>query len=164
MIFAKLKKSCQIIILAYTFFVWFPQVFAPEPSADCSSEVTLDTYQTVFIRIPSARENYGNNLRCEMKIHNSNVNDSITINTGSFDVEKSNGCEFDYLEIEEPCAGKSYRFCGFMGPVVHQSECPSIAVRFVSDSSDSKKGFQISANGEKHKQYHSYVQKILTAS
>ncbi|OQV17195.1 putative MAM and LDL-receptor class A domain-containing protein 1 [Hypsibius exemplaris] len=84
---------------------------------------------------------------CPGDITNPLPGHSVTINTGLFELEDSADCSRDYLEIAETCKGTATRYCGHRGPVQYVSECNEVVVKFVTDSSDVAKGFQIAAHG-----------------
>jgi CUB domain len=121
-----------------------------KPLANCSGDIVLSANGEVqYVKLPLVGTEYSNNMLCEWRLKTESPNHFVTINTGTFDLENSPKCGSDYLEVVENCTStKSQRFCGNMGPVQYRSECSEVVLKFVSDSSDVKKGFQIAASGK----------------
>lgn len=67
---------------------------------------------------------------------------TVTLNWESFDIESSDACNFDYVEVSEVGVG-SQKFCGTTIPSVMSTVGNMVKVRFVSDSSMHSEGFSL---------------------
>ena len=95
---------------------------------------------------PCATVKYDHNQFCQITIRNT-AGLGIVLNAGSFDLENSTGCAYDYVEVVESCINRATKFCGNLGPVQHRSPCSEVLLNFVTDSSDAAKGFELHAEG-----------------
>lgn len=66
---------------------------------------------------------------------------SVTLNWNSFDIEDSENCDFDSVNITE--GTESRKYCGTNIPSVMTTVGNVVKIRFVSDSSFSSVGFQL---------------------
>ncbi|GAU97515.1 hypothetical protein RvY_08797 [Ramazzottius varieornatus] len=117
----------------------------PSAGGNCSQLHSVSAGVNAEISMMSEVK-YENNQICEITIRNTDGL-GIRLNAGSFDLENSTGCVHDYVAVHEHCIQRITRFCGNLGPVQHRSPCSEISVRFVTDSSDTAKGFQLHAEG-----------------
>lgn len=97
------------------------------------------------IGTPSVQNSYPANAVCDYVI-DLHKESKIKIEFMSFDLEESNGCKFDYVEIYE---GKSDqgelvgRWCGKTIPPVYKSQTNTLLIKFKSDWSNAGDGFRI---------------------
>uniref|UniRef100_A0A8C5UZ61 Cubilin n=1 Tax=Microcebus murinus TaxID=30608 RepID=A0A8C5UZ61_MICMU len=110
--------------------------------ADCSRE-----YNRTFgnLRSPGWPDNYNNDMDCTV-ILRAPQNHSISLFFHSFDIENSNECRHDFLEVrngsnsDSPLLGK---YCGTLLPSPVFSQNNELYLRFKSDSVISSHGYEI---------------------
>eukprot|EP00112_Aurelia_sp_Birch-Aquarium-sp1_P014017 Seg3.11 transcript_id=Seg3.11/GoldUCD/mRNA.D3Y31 product=Fibrillin-1 protein_id=Seg3.11/GoldUCD/D3Y31 len=91
---------------------------------------------------------YPDSTSCTWIINLDDAKKKLKLTFNSFELETSEGCEFDYVEIYDGREDKSDnlmgRFCGSVIPSSLNSSGNSFLIKFKSDGSVSKKGFDIS--------------------
>lgn len=107
------------------------------------------------IRLPLAADNgrYANDMNCEWVIM-APAGKSILLHWLSFDLEGTNDCRFDYVEIRDELPAGSgntmqtrnplHRYCGSALPEDMTTQSRMVTVKFVSDFSDGGQGFELS--------------------
>lgn len=90
------------------------------------------------------RQNYGNNLICDWSI-TTDKSHSIVLQLLDFDLEKSDNCTKDYVEVLDPIYNRTlWKGCDNKLPNVtsFKSEQNEIIVRLVTDDAETAKGFK----------------------
>ena len=111
------------------------------PFVDCHTE------QTGFVGMFTTKyypKNYNNSLSCEWII-NSESSTKIQLRFTDFDIEQSNACDYDFLEIYDGFSSSSDligRYCGNEIPDVIESQSNQLYLYFQTDDSDSRCGFE----------------------
>ncbi|XP_031624566.1 cubilin homolog [Contarinia nasturtii] len=103
---------------------------------------------TGYISSPNFPDRYPPNKDCVYVINAPNGK-QIQLNIESFDLEESNGCSFDSLEIRNGASDKSPLIGSFCGTDIlprFKSFSNHMYLRFKTDSSNENKGFKISYN------------------
>ena len=92
--------------------------------------------------------NYPNGASCHWKIESS-VGYVIQVTFDAFNLQNSNSCQSDYVEVRETSDGRPStligRFCGSSSPGVFTSNYSTLLVEFVSDMSGRYPGFRATA-------------------
>ena len=103
-------------------------------------DVTLNGPSGAFTS-PGYPSNYPNNKKCQITITVDNGK-LIILKFSAFDLEEFATCPFDFVEIID--GSRKEKYCGNTIPPAYKSKGNSILVKFESDSSVSKKGFNAS--------------------
>ncbi|KAM8704028.1 hypothetical protein ACLKA7_008618 [Drosophila subpalustris] len=102
--------------------------------------------QTFYSHPRYRKRPYGHNMYCDWRIE-SDPDSSVKIKFLQFEVEYSEDCKYDFLEVtEEGYAGNTYhgRFCGKRRPPTIVSNSDTLLLNFQTDGGYSMRGFAIS--------------------
>ncbi|CAL1529163.1 unnamed protein product [Lymnaea stagnalis] len=97
-----------------------------------------------YIVSPGYPKNYPINTKCYWNI-TGGINSYITFSFSDFDVERSSNCSYDYIKFYDgnsPRASSLGQLCGNVIPGIISSTSGNLYVVFVSDESNSSKGFK----------------------
>lgn len=89
--------------------------------------------------------NYSNEADCSFRLKSPSSMDAIVLTFETFDLERSEDCEADYVEVYDSinAFGESMgRFCGSTIPEPLKSSGPYMAVRFKTNGSGRYPGFK----------------------
>ncbi|XP_078495955.1 IgGFc-binding protein-like [Ciona intestinalis] len=111
-------------------------------SRDCGGEIVGQT--SGRIQSPNYPNNYPNHKDCTWEI-TVNAGQTIEITIEKFALEPNRRCRYDYLEIFNGTSRNTriLKLCGFFTRRTYRSTGRSATLRFHSDSSVNKKGFDI---------------------
>ncbi|XP_071498641.1 extracellular serine proteinase-like [Diadema antillarum] len=112
----------------------------PPETGECGHVFTKATGQFTSPNFPS---NYGNNEMCSFTIE-AEAGETVTLSFGSFDLESHTSCAYDAVEIMDGNGNLLQRVCGSAVPAPITSTNDGLVIKFTSDSSVTRGGFEAS--------------------
>ncbi|XP_002073258.3 dorsal-ventral patterning protein tolloid [Drosophila willistoni] len=115
--------------------------------SECGGYLRATNHSQVFYSHPRyGSRNYKRNMYCDWRIQ-SDPDSSVKIKFLHFEIEYSERCDYDFLEITEEGYSMNTihgRFCGKHKPPIIISKSDTLLLRFQTDESNSLRGFAIS--------------------
>ncbi|XP_048254450.1 cubilin-like isoform X3 [Haliotis rufescens] len=111
----------------------------------CGTDEEINEYETKYIESPNYPLQYPSNANCSWTISNRLEGYVIHVQVVDFNLEPHNPCSYDYVQLYDVTGTYERslgRWCGSDGPDT-QSTGMSMKVRFLSDSSNTFKGFKL---------------------
>lgn len=106
--------------------------------SDC--RILQNGYNGIFTS-PRYPDNYNNSLSCQWTITSPSTT-RMQLRFTDFDLEQSNSCTYDYLEIFDSSSTLIGRFCGNNIPDLIESQSNKLYLVFRTDSADTRRGFE----------------------
>ncbi|KAG7156659.1 Tolloid-like protein 2-like 1 [Homarus americanus] len=125
---------------------WVSTTAQPVTNTSWCSGLQMLEEESGYIDMWSANGTYQNNLDCEWRIFTS-PGTVIHFTWMSFDLEGSNSCPFDYVQIQELSSFGEVltinKSCGNVLPVNYTSSSNRVAIKFHTDGSATRRGFSL---------------------
>ncbi|KAH8375151.1 hypothetical protein KR200_009003 [Drosophila serrata] len=114
--------------------------------SECGGYLRATNHSQTFYSHPRyGSRPYKRNMYCDWRIQ-ADPESSVKIRFLHFDIEYSESCDFDYLEVTEEGYSMNTihgRFCGKRKPPIIISNSDTLLIRFHTDESNSLRGFAI---------------------
>ncbi|XP_034484402.1 dorsal-ventral patterning protein tolloid [Drosophila innubila] len=114
--------------------------------SECGGYLRATNHTQTFYSHPRyGSRPYGHNMYCDWRIE-SDPDSSVKIKFLSFEIEYSEHCDYDFLEVTEEGNAMNTihgRFCGRRRPPIIVSNSDTLLLKFQTDKDNSQRGFAI---------------------